>query len=100
MCPSLKDPEESRRLGKEWKAKVKHRKGVMYDKLTDYQKKAYADIPPQYQLVYLKAHTTGSRVCAIEAACNQCLGYEDLRRAIPECTSESCPLWTHRKGHK
>ena len=68
--------------------------------LTYDQKKHYKDVPKMHRLTYLRAHTTNSKKAAIEATCNQCFGYEELSEAIPECSSESCPLWQFRKGAK
>jgi len=100
MCPVSEKFLNSRPTPSERSEKVAATMAERYEKLTDYQKKAYVDVPEKHRPMYLKAHTTSSMAAAIRAACCQCFGYDDLVDAIPECTSESCPLWTHRKGHK
>jgi len=98
--------EKTRRLLKaklkpaEIRARADSNRKDMYAKLTDDQKAAYEDIPKNHRLTYLRAHTTKSMRAMIDATCAQCFGYEDLNNAIPECTSESCPIWAHRKRDK
>jgi len=81
-------------------ARAEANRAEMYEKLTSDQQKAYEDVPQRHKLTYLRAHTTKSMKAVVLATCAQCFGYEDLVEAIPGCTSESCPLWTHRKGAK
>lgn len=41
-----------------------------------------------------RAYTGSSRAAAIKAMCLRCVGY--ARSDVRACTSQACPLWTHR----
>ena len=82
----------------EEKQKKKENVDKMYGNLTQRQKEHYEDVPGRYRHQYLTALNHGNMATAIKAMCNQCFGYQELAAAIPECTSESCPLWAYRKG--
>ena len=92
-------PLHLRRLTCEEALAVKNsRMDSMFNKLTASQKEHYKNIPAGCRYNYLKAHTTNSMSAMVKAACNACFGYEDLKEAIPGCTSEICPLWSFRAG--
>lgn len=53
-------------------------------------------IPERYQNTYNRA-IGGSRVSAVKAFCQHCQGYsEGTTRAIRECPTTWCPLWSVR----
>lgn len=58
---------------------------------------AIADTPPLYQPLYRRAmEGKASPRAAIKAACYRCMGFEDVRNQIAECSSRTCPLWEYR----
>lgn len=57
-------------------------------------------IPTRYQGVYRRA-MTGKRTAAVKAMCQHCQGYsEGTTKAIAECPTSWCPLWSVRPYQK
>lgn len=52
-------------------------------------------IPRRLRVKYLKAVTRTSRVAAMAAFCDECMGYQT--QEIPACTALDCPLWAWRR---
>lgn len=53
--------------------------------------------PVQYRKRYvaaLRGETSPRR--AISAMCHECIGYENVKTCIGECTAFACPLWAYR----
>lgn len=46
-----------------------------------------------------KAWKRGGRKAAMDAMCQECMGYEWIPDAIRNCTSPLCPLYEYRQGH-
>jgi len=52
-------------------------------------------IPRRLRAKYLKAVTRTSRVAAMAAFCDECVGYQS--QEVPVCTALDCPLWAWRR---
>ena len=51
-------------------------------------------IPTQYQDIYRRAMTGGSRKAAIRAHCLMCVGW--VSAEVDKCTAPDCPLFKYR----
>lgn len=52
-------------------------------------------MPRMLRRKYLRAVTRTSRLAAMSAFCDECMGYQI--REIPDCTALDCPLWAWRR---
>jgi len=57
-----------------------------------------ADMPPKCRPAYLRAMGGKSRLAAIRAKCNECMGWEGLPYSVRDCTAPACPLYPYRPG--
>ena len=53
-------------------------------------------MPSTCRGTYKKAMEGKSRRCAVKAFCQECMGYDDFRTGIKNCTSPMCPLYEYR----
>ena len=62
----------------------------------DKLEKKIAGMPMNCREVYRKAMTGKSRVSAVRAFCQECMGYDNYAIEIRECPSPMCPLYEYR----
>ena len=55
-----------------------------------------SEMPKLCRGAYLRAMSGGSRAAGVKAFCEMCLGWEDLRAGISNCTDPACPLHPYR----
>lgn len=54
------------------------------------------EVPKTCVRTYLTAMRGKSKQAGIRAYCQMCLGWQDFRAGIQNCTDPSCPLYTYR----
>lgn len=55
------------------------------------------EVPKLYQPMYRKALKGRSLRSAVNAQCQNCMGYEtNVQDAIADCSARACPLWAVR----
>jgi hypothetical protein len=66
--------------------------GSDLDKITS----RVAEMPQICRLTYLKAMQGDSPTSGIKAFCAMCMGWEDYRAGVRDCTDTACPIYPYR----
>lgn len=74
---------------------------VLESTITTKQAKRAMGVPESRKKLFLRSLSGDcSPRSAIKAFCQSCVGYEDLPRAVKECTADACPLFAYRPYRK
>jgi len=58
--------------------------------------KRLSQMPETCRATYTRAMCGKSRGAAVKAFCQECMGWQEFRRGIRDCTVLSCPLYPYR----
>lgn len=70
------------------------------ENLSESRVKQIFNIPLRYRLAYVRSlgflRTHISKALSAKMKCYECVGFEEVRNRIGDCTARLCPLWIHR----
>ena len=98
----MKMTDEHKRRMQEGRMKArsnakKQTKSTLESNLCPQAVSRYGSMPPRFRKNYAKAMRGRSLRAAVDAFCNECMGWEMRPR---DCTAPACPLYAYRPGKK